>query len=144
MAENKSSSEASVERQQLKTLVDAIKKIVTCPRAPEWIKNQLESAVKSAKALGRDVSSEPCRDTREEAKNAVQPAENAKEEKIRDIGVLCRDAADPKDECVYEITRRGLVIEGVQLWDVRVKSGDDRTPPGVTMHNVPSHLLSPL
>lgn len=137
-----SEEQISVERQQCRVLVEAIKKIVTCPRTPSWIKNPLESAVKEAKALRRDVQSVPGSNPSAEAEVVSEPAKNEIVEEIDlDVGVECSDALDPRDECRYEIVSRGLEIERVQLYDVRVTRGDDKTPVGVTIHNVPATHL---
>ena len=125
----------SVERQQCRMLVEAIKKIVTNPRTPNWIKNPLESAVKDAKMLKPS-------ETTAAVENAPEPAKNEIIENIDlGVGVLCMDSIDPGDRCLYEIIRKGLEVDGVQLWDVRVTQGDKKTPVGITMHNVPSTYL---
>jgi hypothetical protein len=138
--------EISIERQQLRILVDAIKKIVTHPRTPNWIKNPLEDAVKSAKELSKASNKNASSITAAISENVSEPAKNenyAMSEPIElDLSVECRDALDPRDTCRYVIVRRSLVVEGVQLWDVRVSVGDSKTPVGVVIHNVPSdHLL---
>lgn len=115
-------SEESLEKRQLKIIVDAVKKVVTCGRAPDWVKNQLEGAVREAKALKPTVSEE-----------AVEIPLG--------VGCECVDALDPKDKCKYEIIKERLEIEGVQLYDVRVTKGDEKTPTGVVMLNVPSTYL---
>lgn len=125
----------SIERQQCRMLIEAIKKIVTNPRTPNWIKNPLETAVKEAKTLkpSETISTE---------ENAPEPAKNEIIENVDlDVGVLCIDALDPGDKCMYEIIRRSLEVDHVQLWDVRVTKGDKRTPAGIIMHNVPSTYL---
>lgn len=141
------SEEISIERQQCRILVDAIKKIVTHPRTPNWIKNPLEDAVKSAKELSKAANKNTSSNPTAISEIVSEPAKNenyAMSEPVElDISVECRDALDPKDECRYVIVRRGLVVEGVQLWDVRVSVGDSKTPTGVVIHNVPSdHLLA--
>ena len=140
------SEEISIERQQLRILVDAIKKIVTHPRTPNWIKNPLEDAVKSAKELSKAANKNASSVTAAISENVSEPAKNenyAMSEPIElDLSVECRDALDPRDTCRYVIVRRSLVVEGVQLWDVRVSVGDSKTPVGAVIHNVPSdHLL---
>lgn len=125
----------SVERQQLRMLVEAIKKIVTNPRTPNWIKNPLETAVREAKALKPSTS-------------PVQEKTDPEGPKMEDpepvelcIGCVCKNSEMPEDECLYEIVREGLAIDGVQLYDVKVVKGDKRTPKGVIQHNVPATLL---
>ena len=130
----------SVERQQLRMLVDAIKKIVTNPRTPNWIKNPLETAVKDAKSIKPYTSqaeAETAPETSKNEKEMLPPVE-------LDVGVECVDALDPGDKCLYRVTRRGLAIDGVQLFDVQVSRGDKKTPVGTTMHNVPATYLRPV
>ena len=126
------SDQISVERQQCRMLVEAIKKIVTNPRTPNWIKNPLETAVRDAKALKPSIQSA-------EEKKAPEPSVTAPIE--LDVDIECMDALDPGDKCLYKIIRKGMEIDGVQLWDVVVLRGDKKTPVGVTMHNVPSTYL---
>lgn len=122
----------SIERQQCRILVEAIKKIVTNPRTPNWIKNPLETAVRDAKSL------KPSIQTAEEKKDP-EPVVTAPV--ALDVGIECVDALDPGDKCLYKISRKGMEIDGVQLWDVVVLRGDKKTPAGVTMHNVPATYL---
>lgn len=132
------SEQISVERQQNRMLVEAIKKIVTNPRTPNWIKNPLVDAVKEAKAL------KPC-DTPVEEKKASRPSVNdfVEEEEIPlEVGCICRDALDPDDPCLYKIIAESFVIDGVQMYDVLVVKGDKKTPKGVTMHNVANYKLT--
>lgn len=126
--------------EQLKMVVEAVRKIVTCSRTPLWIKQPLESAVRSAKGL-KDVNSI---DTQAEPKKAPEPAKKLEEtdpDRALGVGVKCRDLLNEEDTCLYEITAVGMVIEGVQLFDVRVLRGDKKTPKGTLMHNVPSNYL---
>jgi len=128
-------------RQQIKILVEAIRKIATNPRTPSWIKNPLENAVKEAKAL---QPSEHLAETEKatEQYSMAHAEPTAQEQHIdNEVGVECVDALDPRDGCLYKIVRRGLVIEGVQLWDALVLRGDKKTPAGVTILNVPNHYL---
>lgn len=122
----------SVERQQCRILVEAIKKIATNPRTPNWIKNPLETAVKEAKALKPSETTGTQESAPEEA--LMPPIE-------LDVGVECIDALDPGDKCLYKIVSKGLEIEHVQLYDVQVTKGDKKTPVGVIMHNVPATYL---
>lgn len=124
----------SVERQQNRIIVEAIKKIVTNPRTPNWIKNPLESAVKEAKAL---KPSEPT----SEPKKAVEEPEEEYIDLPLEVGCECVDALNPKDKCRYLIVGEGLEIEGVQLYDVKVIKGDEKTPRGVVQINVPATYL---
>lgn len=119
----------SIERQQNRMLVEAIRKVVTNPRTPGWIKNPLTEAVKEAKAL------KPTETT------VVQKEEPEQEFWPPYVGAECVDALDPKDKCLYKIMRKGIVIDQIQLYDVQVLKGDSKTPPGVIMHNVPSNYL---
>ena len=129
------SEQISIERQQCRMLVEAIKKIVTNPRTPNWIKNPLETAVKEAKALKQS-------ETISTEENAPEPAKNEITENIDlDVGVLCIDALDPGDKCMYKIVDKGLEIEHVQLYNVQVIKGDKRTPAGIIIHNVPATYL---
>lgn len=122
----------SIERQQCRMLVEAIKKIVTNPRTPNWIKNPLETAVKGAKALKLSETT---------AKQENVPEETLMPPIELDVGVECMDALDPSDKCLYKIVAKGLEIEHVQLYDVQVTKGDKKTPIGVIMHNVPATYL---
>lgn len=122
----------SIERQQCRMLVEAIKKIVTNPRTPNWIKNPLETAVKEAKALKPSETTGTQESATEEA--LMPPIE-------LDVGVECIDALDPGDKCLYKILSKGLEIEHVQLYDVQVIKGDKKTPVGIIMHNVPATYL---
>lgn len=124
--------EMSIERQQNRVLVEAIRKIVTNPRTPAWVKKPLTEAVKEAKALKPDVTT------------AVQKEEPEQLFWPPYVGAECVDALDPKDKCLYKILRKGIVIDQVQLYDVQVLKGDSKTPPGVIMHNVPSNYLKAL
>ena len=121
--------EMSIERQQNHVLVEAIRKVVTNPRTPAWIKRPLTEAVKEAKALKQ---SETPAAKKEEPEQLFWPPY---------VGAECVDALNPKDECLYKILRDGIVIDQVQLYDVQVLKGDSKTPPGVIMHNVPSNYL---
>lgn len=122
----------SIERQQCRMLVEAIKKIVTNPRTPNWIKNPLETAVKEAKALKPSETTANQENVPEETFTA--PIE-------LDVDVECIDALDPGDKCLYKIISKGLEIEHVQLYDVQVIKGDKKTPVGIIMHNVPATYL---
>jgi hypothetical protein len=122
----------SIERQQCRMLVEAIKKIVTNPRTPNWIKNPLETAVKEAKAL------KPSETT---AKQENVPEETFTAQIELDVGVECIDALDPGDKCLYKIVDKGLEIDHVQLYNVQVIKGDKKTPMGIIMHNVPATYL---
>lgn len=135
------SENMSIERQQCRMLVEAIKKIVTNPRTPSWIKNPLETAVKEAKAL--QPSEHPAGEEKvPERASMAHAGPMAQAEPIpNEVGAECVDALDPKDECLYKIVRKGLVIDGVQLWDALVLKGDKKTPVGVTILNVPNHYL---
>lgn len=129
------SEQISVERQQLRMLVDAIKKIVTNQRTPNWIKNPLETAVREAKALKPSSSPVQEKTAPEEPKmEDAEPVELC-------IGCVCKNSEMPEDECLYEIVAEGLEIDGVQLYDVKVVKGDKRTPRGIIQHNVPATLL---
>lgn len=110
-------------------LVEAIKKVVTHARTPEWIKKQLEGAVREAKGLQR-VEGNTAPDRLETA-----PAELS-------VGCYAK-SKDPKDKCLYEIVGESFVIEGVQLWDVRIVQGDKNNPVGTVVHNVPETKISP-
>ena len=121
--------EMSIERHQNRVLVEAIRKVVTNPRTPGWVKRPLTEAVKEAKALKQSETP------------AVQREEPEQEFWPPYVGAECVDALNPKDECLYKILREGLVIDQVQLYDVQVLNGDSKTPPGVIMHNVPSNYL---
>lgn len=123
----------SLERQQLRMLVEAIKKVVTHARTPEWIKKQLEGAVREAKGLQR-VEGNTAPDRLETAKAEI-PDHLA-------VGVYAK-SKDPKDKCLYEIVGESFVIEGVQLWDVRIVQGDKNNPVGTVVHNVPETKISP-
>lgn len=133
--------------QQIKILVEAIRKIATNPRTPSWIKNPLENAVKEAKALQPSVHPDETEKAPEQDSMAhAEPIKNAEhithaEPIENEVGAECVDALDPKDGCLYKIVRRGLVIDGVQLWDALVLRGDKKTPAGVTILNVPNHYL---
>jgi hypothetical protein len=129
--------ETSVEKQQLKIIVDAIKKIVTNPRTPGWVKNPLEEAVKTAKALSKSDSAAAGVTAQVKEKTSVQALETASME----VGATCVDALDPKDECLYQVIDKGLEIDHVQLWTVKVTKGDKKTPAGTVMHNVPENYL---
>lgn len=119
----------SLERQQLRMLVEAIKRVVTHARTPEWIKKQLEAAVREAKGLhGVEGNTAP------EAKETA-PAELS-------VGCYAK-SKDPKDKCLYQIEAKGFEIEGVQLWDVKIVNGDARNPVGTVVHNVPETMISP-
>ena len=122
----------SIERQQCRMLVEAIKKIVTNPRTPNWIKNPLETAVKEAKAL------KPSETT---AKQENLPEDTLTAPIELDVGVECIDALDPSDKCLYKIVDKGLEIDHVQLYNVQVIKGDKKTPIGIIMHNVPATYL---
>lgn len=125
------SEQISVERQQNRILVEAIRKIVTNQRTPNWIKNPLVEAVKEAKALKPS-----------ETKVVQKTAPEEPEEPIElEVGCLCVDALESSDACQYLIIREGLVIDSIQLFDVRVVEGDKKTPNGTVMHNVPSTYL---
>lgn len=128
------SEQISVERQQNRILVEAIRKVVTNQRTPNWIKNPLVEAVKEAKAL---KPSEP------QVVQKTAPAEpiEPEEEIALEVGCLCVDALESSDTCQYLIIREGLVIDSIQLFDVRVVKGDKKTPKGTVMHNVPSTYL---
>lgn len=129
------SEQISVERQQLRMLVEAIKKIVTNQRTPNWIKNPLETAVREAKALKPSTSPVQEKTAQEGPKmEYMEPVELC-------LGCICKNSEMPEDECLYEIVREGLAIDGVQLYDVKVVKGDKRTPRGIIQHNVPSTLL---
>lgn len=119
----------SIERQQNRMLVEAIRKVVTNPRTPGWIKNPLTEAVKEAKAL---KPTETTAVQKEEPELLFWPPY---------VGAECVDALDPEDKCLYKILRKGIVIDQIQLYDVQVLKGDSKTPPGVIMHNVPSNYL---
>lgn len=121
--------EMSIERQQNRILVEAIRKIVTNPRTPAWIKKPLTEAVKEAKAL---KPTETTAVQKEEPELLFWPPY---------VGAECVDALDPRDKCLYKILRKGIVIDQIQLYDVQVLKGDSKTPPGVIMHNVPSNYL---
>lgn len=114
-------------------LVEAIKKVVTHARTPEWIKKQLETAVREAKGL-QMVDRETAPDRLETAKAEI-PDHLA-------VGVYAR-SVDPKDKCLYQIEAESFVIEGVQLWDVKIVKGDDKNPVGTVVHNVPETKISP-
>ena len=122
----------SIERQQCRMLVEAIKKIVTNPRTPNWIKNPLETAVKDAKSL------KPSETT---ANEENVPEETFTAQIELDVDVECIDALDPGDKCLYKIVSKGLEIDHVQLYDIQVLKGDKKTPVGVIMHNVPATYL---
>lgn len=126
-----------VEKQQLKIIVEAIKKIVTNPRTPNWVKNPLEEAVKTAKALSKSDSAASGVTVQVESKTPVEAMETAPME----IGATCVDALDPKDECRYRVIDKGIEIDHVQLWTVKVTKGDKKTPAGTVMHNVPENYL---
>lgn len=127
--------EMSIERQQNRVLVEAIRKVVTNPRTPAWIKRPLTEAVKEAKAL------KPSETTAVQRATAVQREEPEQLFWPPYVGAECVDAIDPRDKCLYKILREGLVIDQVQLYYVQVLRGDSKTPPGVIMHNVPSNYL---
>lgn len=133
------------EKQPIKILVDAIKKVVTHSRTPDWIKRDLEDAVKEARSAYKRVESSSCVDpgrdsgSSSEALN-VREADNQPADLA--VGALCVDAVSEDDRCLYEITAEGMTIDGVKLWDVRVVRGDKRTPAGVAVHNVPSTFLA--
>ena len=129
--------ETSVEKQQLKIIVDAIKKIVTNPRTPNWVKNPLEEAVKTAKALSKSDSAAASVTAQVKEKTSVQALETAQME----VGATCVDALDPKDECLYQVIDKDLEIDHVQLWTIKVTKGDKKTPAGTIMHNVPENYL---
>lgn len=128
------SEQISVERRQNRILVEAIRKVVTNQRTPNWIKNPLVEAVKEAKAL---KPSEP------KVVQKTTPAEpiEPEEEIALEVGCMCVDALESSDTCQYLIIREGLVIDNIQLFDVRVVKGDKKTPKGTVMHNVPSTYL---
>lgn len=129
------SENVSIERQQCRMLVEAIRKIVTNTRTPSWIKNPLETAVREAKAL------QPS-EHQAETEKAPERGSMAPEQHIEnEVGAECVDALDPRDGCLYKIVRKGLEIDGVQLWDALVLRGDKKTPAGVTILNVPNHYL---
>ena len=119
----------TIERQQNRVLVEAIRKVVTNPRTPGWVKRPLTEAVKEAKALKPSGTTAV---QREEPEQLFWPPYD---------GAVCVDALDPRDKCLYKILRKGIVIDHVQLYDVQVLNGDSKTPPGVIMHNVPSNYL---
>mgnify|MGYP004447407653 FL=1 len=125
--------EISIERQQLRMLVEAIRKIVTNPRTPKWVANPLETAVREAKAIKPSETKVVQKTAPEEP---IEPEEIALE-----VGCLCVDDLESSDTCQYLIIREGLVIDGIQLFDVRVVKGDKKTPKGTVMHNVPSTYL---
>lgn len=127
--------EMSIERQQNRVLVEAIRKVVTNPRTPGWVKRPLTEAVKEAKAL------KPSEPTAVQRATAVQREEPEQLFWPPYVGAECVDALNPKDECLYKILREGIVIDQIQLYDVQVLKGDSKTPPGVIMHNVPSNYL---
>lgn len=129
--------ENRVEKQQLKIIVEAIKKIVTNPRTPNWVKNPLEEAVKTAKALSKSDSAAASVTAQVESEKPVEALETAPME----IGATCVDALDPNDECRYKVIDKGLEIDHVQLWTVKVTKGDKKTPVGTVMHNVPENYL---
>lgn len=126
------SDEISVERQQLRMIVEAIKKIVTNPRTPNWVKNPLEAAVREAKSLKPSTPQAEEKTAPEEPQ--IEPVELC-------VGRLCRNSVLSDDKCMYKIVREGLVIDGVHLYDVEVVKGDKRTPQGIIQHNVPATLL---
>ena len=137
--------QTSVEKQPIKILVDAIKKVVTHSRTPDWIKRDLEAAVKEARSAYKRVDSS-CRVDPGRESESSSDAPEMREADIEPIsqlavGALCVDAVSEEDSCLYEITAEGMTIDGVKLWDVRVARGDKRTPAGVTIHNVPSTFL---
>lgn len=124
----------SLERQQLRMLVEAIKKVVTHARTPEWIKRQLEAAVREAKGLQRVEGNTPP-DRLETSLNVNVPDKLA-------IGCYAK-SKDPKDNCLYQIVAESFLIDGVQLWDVRIVRGDQKNPVGTVVHNVPETMISP-
>lgn len=134
------------EKQPIQILVDAIKKVVTHSRTPDWIKRDLEAAVKEARSAYKSVDSssrvDPGRDS-ESSSEALDMREADRQPTSSQlaVGALCADALSEEDSCLYEITAEGMTIDGVKLWDVRVVRGDKRTPAGVTVHNVPSTFL---
>lgn len=128
------SEQISIEQQQNRILVEAIRKVVTNQRTPNWIKNSLVEAVKEAKALKpseTNIVQKPV------PKEPIEP----EEEIPLEVGCLCVDALESSDTCQYLIIREGLVIDEIQLFDVRVVKGDKKTPKGTVMHNVPSTYL---
>jgi len=140
--------ETSAEKQPIKILVDAIKKVVTHSRTPDWIKRDLEAAVKEARSAYKRVDSSCCVGPGRESESPsestdMREADRDQSYKAVDlsVGALCVDALSEDDSCLYEITAEGMTIDGVKLWDVRVVRGDKRTPAGVTVHNVPSTFL---
>lgn len=128
------SEQISIEQQQNRILVEAIRKIATNPRTPNWIKNPLVDAVKEAKALKLSTPKVVQKTAPEEP---IEP----EEEIALEVGCLCVDALESTDTCQYLIIREGLVIDNIQLFDVRVVKGDKKTPKGTVMHNVPSTYL---
>lgn len=124
----------SIERQQNRILVEAIRKVVTNQRTPNWIKNPLTEAVKEAKAL------KPSETTVVQKTAPAEPIE-PEEEIPLEVGCLCVDGLESSDTCQYLIIREGLVIDNIQLFDVRVVKGDKKTPKGTVMHNVPATYL---
>ena len=124
----------SIERQQNRMLVEAIRKIATNPRTPNWIKNPLVEAVKEAKALKPS-------EHKVVQKTAPEEPIEPEEEIPLEVGCLCVDGLESSDTCQYLIIREGLVIDNIQLFDVRVVKGDKKTPKGTVMHNVPATYL---
>lgn len=124
----------SIERQQNRILVEAIRKVVTNQRTPNWIKNPLVEAVKDAKAL------KPSETAVVQKTAPAEPIESEEETPL-EVGCLCVDGLESSDTCQYLIIREGLVIDNIQLFDVRVVKGDKKTPNGTVMHNVPATYL---
>ena len=132
------SEQISIERQQLRMLVEAIRKIVTNQRTPNWVKNPLERALREAKALKTSAPQVQEKTVPEEPE--IREVPEVQEVELC-IGCICKNSEMAEDECLYEIVREGLVIDGIQLYDVKVVKGDRRTPRGVIQHNVPATLL---
>lgn len=118
--------------QQLNILLQTIKDVVKSRNCPEWISKRLTDAVKRAKEL---QPAEPSGDIAAVSKYTIDP-------EIRPFvpneKVISNVENDP---CLYEVVEVLLPVGGVNLYNLKILTGNKNNPPGLIIHNIPETLL---
>ena len=122
-----------VKVEQLNILMNAIRDIVKNKNCPDWVFKKLSEAVKNAKGYNSNAATTSQVETRAgyEIDNTYRPFE------INEYVV----SNEPNDNCLYLIIEQSDPINNVNLFTVRIITGDKNNPTGCILHNVPETKL---
>lgn len=120
--------------EQLNILMNAIRDIVKNKNCPAWVSKRLADAVKNAKEYN---SAQATPSTQTDTRAGYEIDYTYRPYQLEEYVVSNVD----KDECLYQIIEQPDPINNVNLFTLRIITGNKNNPAGFVIHNVPETML---